>query len=123
MSDYNRDVLEAYARERIEELKAEGAQYFNDLLRDGEIHFKVFNEDYYIIYYSDAIEWMSSHGGNCFHVWEVLARVQEYENENFGELATDLSNPVDVVNVYAYIVGEEIIQELDLQPMEEIEEE
>ena len=120
MSDYydcNRDVLEEYALQGIEELQ-EDPQSFNQLLRDQEIHNVVFNEDYYIIYTGDAIEWMGS------HAWECIERVKEYEEFNFGEVTTDLSSPVDVVNMYAYIVGEEIIYELDLQPLdiEEVEE-
>ena len=39
MSDYNRDVLETYALERIKELK-EDPESFNQLLRDQEIHFE-----------------------------------------------------------------------------------
>ena len=117
MSDYNRDVLETYALERIEELK-EDPESFNQLLRDQEIHFVLFNEDYYVCYTDEAIDWMGSHS------WECIERVKEYEEFNFGEVTTDLSSPVDVVNMYAYIVGEEIIYELDLQPLdiEEVEE-
>ena len=120
MSDYNRDVLETYALERIKELK-EDPESFNQLLRDQEIHFVLFNEDYYICYTGEAIDWMGSHS------WECVERVQEWEQFNFGEVTTDLSSPMDVVNMYAYIVGEEIIYDLDLQPLdieepEEVEE-
>tara|TARA_R110002096_G_scaffold281806_1_gene475883 strand:- start:277 stop:639 length:363 start_codon:yes stop_codon:yes gene_type:complete len=117
MSDYNRDVLETYALERIKELK-EDPESFNQLLRDQEIHFVLFNEDYYICYTGEAIDWMGS------HAWSIIERVQEWEQFNFGEVTTDLSSPMDVVNMYAYIVGEEIIYDLDLQPLdiEEIEE-
>ena len=113
MTDFKRDVLEEYALEQIECLKEQGAEYFNQLLHDGEIHHEIFNTDYYIIYHGDAVEWMGS------HAWECIARVQEWENENFGEVTTDLGSPADIVNMYAYIVGDEIIQELNLQPMEE----
>ena len=119
MTDYNRDILETYALERIEELK-EDPESFNQLLRDYEIHHVIFNEDYYICYTGEAVEWMGS------HAWECIERVQEYEQSNFGEVSTDLSSPVDVVNMYAYIIGEEIIYDLDLQPLwidEEEEEE
>ena len=119
MTDYNRDVLEQYALEQIEYLREQGADYFNQLLRDQEIHHVVFNEDYYIIYHGDAIEWMGSHS------WGCIERVKEYEQFNFGEGTTDLSSPMHVVNMYAYIVGEEIIYDLivngTIQPMEEEE--
>jgi hypothetical protein len=113
MTDFKRDVLEEYALERIEELKAEGAEYFNQLLHDGEIHHEIFNTDYYICYTGEAVEWMGSHS------WECIERVKEWEEFNFGEVTTDLASPFHVVNMYAYIVGDEIIQELNLQPMEE----
>jgi hypothetical protein len=116
MTDYKRDVLEEYALERIEELKEDPERY-NQLVRDQEIHHVVFNEDYYIVYHSNAIEWMESHS------WECIERVQEYEQMNFGEVTTDLSSPESIVNMYAYIVGEEIIYDLDLQPLEIEEEE
>ena len=113
MTDFKRDVLEEYALERIEELKANGAEYFNQLLHDGEIHHEIFNTDYYICYTGEAMEWMGSHALAC------IARVQDWENENFGEVTTDMGSPADIVNMYAYVIGDEIVQELNLQPMEE----
>ena len=114
MTDYKRDVLEEYALERIEELKEDPERY-NQLVRDQEIHHVVFNEDYYIVYHSNAIKWMGD------RAWEVISRVQAWENENFGEVTTDLSSPECIVNAYAYIIGDEIVQDLNLQPMEQEE--
>ena len=34
---------------------------------------------------------------------------KEYENDNFGEVNTDFSDAEKVVNMYAYIVGEQIV--------------
>ena len=34
--------------------------------------------------------------------------IQGYENLHFGEVNTDFSEPENVVNMYVYIVGEEI---------------
>jgi hypothetical protein len=41
--------------------------------------------------------------------FEIIRTVKEYEENNFGEVTTDLSNPERVVNMYAYIVGEEVV--------------
>ena len=37
---------------------------------------------------------------------------QDYEEFNFGELTTDISDPEKVVNMYVYIVGEAILQDV-----------
>jgi len=37
--------------------------------------------------------------------------VQQYEQDNFGEVTTDLSSSEAVVNMYAYIVGEAVVSE------------
>jgi hypothetical protein len=44
-------------------------------------------------------------------VFEVIEHIREYEEFNFGEVYTDFSSPENVVNMYAYIIGEEIVQE------------
>ena len=66
-------------------------------------HHHAFNMDYYIIGTYKAEQWM---GDKAF---EIIRTVKEYEEENFGEVTTDLSNPERVVNMYAYIVGEEVV--------------
>ena len=44
-------------------------------------------------------------------VFEVIEHIREYEEFQFGEVNTDFSSPEKVVNMYAYIIGEEIVQE------------
>ena len=73
---------------------------------DGEeLHNNMFNTDYYIIGTYKAKEWC---GNNTF---DIIGAIKEYEQNNFGEINTDLSNPEQVVNMYAYILGEEILGE------------
>jgi hypothetical protein len=62
-----------------------------------------FNTDYYIIGTHRAKEWCGS------DTWEIIQTVSEYEETNFGEVATPLDNPERVVSMYAYIVGEHIL--------------
>ena len=95
---------------KIDEIK----QYFNDsledydketldkLIRDNELHHEIFSTDYYIIGRHKAVEWLSD------RVFEVMNIIQGYENLHFGEVNTDFSEPENVVNMYVYIVGEEI---------------
>ena len=49
------------------------------------------------------VDWMNDQD------MEWIRIVKEYEEENFGEVTTDLSDPERVVNMYAYIVGEEVV--------------
>ena len=68
-----------------------------------------FNQEYYIIYHSKAVEWLKTHNLNAF---EAIDIVREYETENFGEFNTKL-NPESIVNMIAYIYGEEIFSNYD----------
>ena len=70
-------------------------------------HFHAFNEDYYIIGYYQAEEWLKRHSVSAF---EAIETIREYEQDNFGGVHTKFDNAESVVNMYVYILGEEIIQ-------------
>ena len=70
-----------------------------------ELHHQLLNEDYFIIGTYQAKQWL---GDEAF---EAIQKVKEYEQDNFGECNTDLSDPERVANMLAYILGEEILQE------------
>lgn len=83
-----------------------------DLISDielSELHQKLFNEDYFIVGYYEANKWLESNVG----VFNAIGSIQEYENDNFGEVNTKLDNSENVVNMFAYIIGEELIYNLD----------
>tara|TARA_R100001079_G_scaffold75150_1_gene40215 strand:- start:678 stop:1010 length:333 start_codon:yes stop_codon:yes gene_type:complete len=89
-------------------------QYFQDYLAENtpdddsdpsELHHEAFNMDYYIIGTYQATQWL---GDRAF---EIINIIKEYEQSNFGEVNTDLSDPERVVNMYAYIVGEQVVYE------------
>jgi len=44
-------------------------------------------------------------------VFNVIQIIKEYEQSNFGEVTTDFSDPERIVNMYAYIIGETIVEE------------
>jgi hypothetical protein len=75
-------------------------------LFDEDLHHNLFNATHYIIGHYNAVEWLK---GNTF---EVIGIIKQYELDNFGELYTDLSRPEKVANMFAYILGEEMIAEL-----------
>lgn len=107
-------------------VKKELAQHIIDKINDGVIdntnvddwHYHCFNEDYYIVYHSVALEWLKSHDIDAFEAIEI---VRDYEMDNFGEMNTSI-NPESIVNMLAYIWGEELIYSIDAETVEELEE-
>lgn len=100
--------------------------YIIDRLRDGigadhasDLHHHLLNEDYFIIGRYEAKQWLGD------DVFEAIDKIKEYEQDNFGEVTTDLSEPERVANMLAYIIGEEILQESDIlaEKLDEILEE
>lgn len=96
-----------------EEMKQEAREAIIECLKDGysghysDLHNEVFNTDYYIIGTAQAKEALTEYG-----VFEAIEKVQTYEQENFGEVFTDLSNPERLVSVLYYIIGEEVLSEM-----------
>ena len=97
-----------YKREEIQE-------HFNDFIKDNEeewieeviddLHHHAFITDYFIIGNYQAKQWLGD------RVFDVIETIKEYEDFHFGKVCVDFSSPENVVNMYAYIVGEEIVQE------------
>ena len=100
MKYYKQDEIKEFFYDYIEEQDKEWIVDNKD-----DLHHHCFNTDYYIIGTYQAKEWLSS------HVFEVIEIIKQYENDNFGEVSTDFSDPEKVVNMYAYIVGEIIVSE------------
>ena len=71
-----------------------------------DLHNELFNQDYFIIGYYQAEKWLNQNGG----VFNAIETIKEYEQDNFGEVNTDFSNSESVANMYAYILGEELLQ-------------
>jgi len=70
-----------------------------------EVHHQIFNTDYFIIGCYQAEQWLIKNVG----IFAAIEEIKEYEQDNFGEVTTDLSSSEKVVNMYAYIKGEEIL--------------
>ena len=104
--DFKKEEIKQYALDRIQELKDYDIESFNQLVEDSELHNEIFNTDYYIIGTYEAKKWLSD------RVFDVIEYIQDYEQDNFGEVHTDLTSPEAVVNMYCYILGEEILYEV-----------
>ncbi len=104
MKYYKQDEIKEHA---ITEIK-EHLEYDKDYLDNdfSEIHHDLFNTDYYLIYRFACEKWLGSHAFECIGI------IQDYEKDNFGECTTDLSDSEKVVNMYAYIIGEYILQDV-----------
>ena len=95
----------------LQELAHDAVGKLNDGIGLGtygaDLHNDLFNSDYYIIGRYQAEQWLIGSTG----VFNAIGIVQEYENDNFGEVNTDLSQPESVCNMIVYIAGEEVLQE------------
>jgi hypothetical protein len=95
-----------------ESIREHAIDGLNDMIGYGEVeaselHNRLFNEDYFIIGYYQAEKWLDENGG----VFNAIESIKEYEQNNFGEVNTDFSNAESVANMYAYILGEELLGE------------
>lgn len=97
---------------KYEEIKSHFEDFINDennkdFIENNldDLHHEIFNTDYYIIGRYEAKKWL---GDQVFNVIEII---REYEEFNFGEVNTDFSEPEKIVNMYVYIIGEQIVQE------------
>ncbi|MDC3399495.1 hypothetical protein OAY22_02975 [Acidimicrobiia bacterium] len=108
---YKEEVIKDYLLQYIED---------NDLIIDNEdsdIHDEVFNQDYFIIGYYNAEQWLIDEQGNN-RTFEVLSYVMEQEKDNFGAVETVYDNAETLVNHYAYWLGYEVIADT-LEEMKE----
>lgn len=97
-----------------EDMKNEAIKAIIEALEDGysgyycDLHNEVFNTDYYIIGTYDAKKVLRE-----YDVFDAIELVQEYEKFNFGEVTTDLSDPEKLINMVWYIIGDEVIGEMN----------
>ena len=109
----------------LQTIKDELTEHINEVIREnieinndgsvtyyrGDMHYKAFNQDYYIIGYYQSEQWLKKHGLNVF---EAIGICQEFEKEQFGELQTTYDNAETLVNDLVYWYGLEICNELEL---------
>lgn len=109
-------------------VKEELASHLIDLINDGVLtnenkddwHFHAFNEDYYIIGYWEAEQWLKKHNIGTF---EAIGICQDWEELNFGEKQKTYDNAEETVNMLVYVLGDELLNNLDAETVEELKEE
>jgi len=105
---------------KYEEIKSHFEDYINDMTKEeikeniDDLHNNIFNSDYYIIGRYEAKKWLGD------EVFNIIETIKEYEDFNFGEVNTDFSEPEKVVNMYVYIIGEEVINDYRNQLEDEV---
>ena len=100
----------------MNELKEDVKEYIIQQLNDNvgidqhicDLHHYLLNENYFIIGYYKAEQWLKK--DSIFNAIEII---KNYENDNFGQVSTDLSSSENVANMLAYILGEEILYNND----------
>ena len=95
---YKEDEIREHTVDMLRDLK--GSRIYGC-----DLHNEIYNTDYYIIGTYKAKDWC---GSETFNIIEII---KEYEQDNFGEVNTDFSDPEKVVNMYVYIVGEDVLSE------------
>ena len=94
-------------------MREEAREAIVEALRDGydgyycDLHNEVFNTDYYIIGTYQAEKALEEYG-----VFDALEKVKEYEEDRFGAVYTDFTNPEEFANMLYYIIGEEVLFEM-----------
>ena len=81
----------------------------NDSFDLSNLHHRLFNEDYFIVGYYKAEQWIRE---NNLNAWDVIEEVKDYEELNFGTFSTEL-NAEAMVNMFAYIQGEALLNSLE----------
>ena len=103
--DHKRDEIEKYFYDYLKKNKEHLREEKGLSNWTEDLHHNCFNTDYYIIGTYQAKQWL---GGEAFN---VINYIKDYAMDNFGEVSTDLSDPEKVVNMYAYIIGEQVVNE------------
>ena len=93
------EEIKDYAIEGLENLKGQNPEC-------ADVHHEIFNMDYYIIGTYKAKEWI-----NKFGTFDVIGEIVDYETVHFGEVYTDCADPEKVANMFAYIKGQEILDD------------
>ena len=107
---YKKEEIQKYFDNWIEE---QDLDWITQNIED--LHHRCFNTDYYIIGTYKAKQWCGD------QVFNIINFIKEYENDNFGEVNTDFSDAEKVVNMYVYIIGEDIVSKYrdEIEPKEE----
>ena len=103
--DFKREEIREYIKNQIEHY--EDDELYN-LDEDGEmewseLHNDLFNTCYFITDENEGYEWFES----VENYVKIQRFVYEHQMNNYGEIPFDITDHLKVINLYAYIIGEE----------------
>ena len=105
-----REFQEAHKLQEIKEHIIDNIEYYEGTQAD-ELHNELFNTDYYLIGYYNCEQWLFDN--NINNTFRVIGYIKDYEQNNFGESYTDFTSSESVVNMYTYIIGEQIFNHIN----------
>lgn len=100
--DHKRDEIKEHFKDFLIE---NSVSILDGRLDLDEIHHEAFNTDYYIIGRLEAEQWLGE------QTFEIIRYIRDYEMDHLGEVCTDFTDAEKVVNMYTYIVGEQIVHD------------
>ena len=92
-------------------IRTELIEHINDTPKEEQNHYRLFNEDYYLIGYYNCEEWLKEHNLNTFEAIEIC---NDYEREHIGEVQTTFDNAEKLVNHLVYWYGLDLCNELNI---------
>ena len=101
IDDYLDDFEDDNAKYRMDE---NGTMDYED-----ELHDEIFNGYGFSKGNIQAIKWLDN---DIETFVKVQKEVKEYCEEEFGSITIDITNPSSVVDMYAYIVGKELLSQI-----------
>jgi hypothetical protein len=103
-------AMKSSIREELSEYITEHATDLDLYMTDEvDLHHRLFNEDYYIIGYYQAEQWLERHG---LSVFSAISICNDYEQNHFGEIQTSFDNAEKLVNNLVYWYGLDLVNEL-----------
>lgn len=84
-----------------------------DKLEDGigldssiyDLHHELCNTDYFIIGTYKAKQWLSE------YAFDAIEKIKQWELDVIGEVSTDFSQPENITNMLAYVIGEDLLSQ------------
>ena len=69
-----------------------------------DLHNFLCNEDYYTVGTHEAVEELEAYG-----TFKAIEKIKTYEQDNFGDVSCDFSDPEKCIGMLYYIIGEELL--------------
>ena len=111
--EFKVDEIKQYINDELDDIDDDELRYRmskdGEMDEDGDLHNMLFNTDYYVSTQYGAMNWCNN---DLKTFIKLQKEVRRYEEDNFGELITDITKPIKVVNMYVYIIGKQLLPKI-----------